>query len=159
MPILGEGKIGYFERIYDLVNPDEVAPILPFPCLRPRRTDDLFLEYRAHLIDRLMVEPRNILYVPEQNPFAVYRQVVAAVAHYSEALLPVGGCQVILSALSSKLISLGCLLAAYELKRMKFTVGIAHVNSTGYTMTKSPQTIKVPNLFEVWLTGDCYDQI
>ncbi|MDO8579229.1 MAG: hypothetical protein Q7R50_08670 [Dehalococcoidales bacterium] len=156
MPILGEGKVSHFERIYDLVNPDEVAPILPFPCLRPRRTDDLFVEYRSHLMDRLRIEPRNFLFVPEQNPFGVYRQVTTAVKHYSDALQPLGGCKVILSALSSKLISLGCLLAAYELKRMDLTVGIAHVHSTGYRMAGTmPDRV---SLFEAWLSGDCYEK-
>lgn len=154
MPILGEGKASHFEIICDLVNPDEVVPILPFPCLNPRRTDKLFIEYRADLMDRLRVEPRNFLYVPEQNPFGVYRQVTSAVQHYAEALSPLGGCKFVLSALSSKLISLGCLLAAYELKKSNLAVGIAHVNSSGYEMTG--QTPKESDLFEVWLAGDSY---
>ncbi len=157
MPILGEGKGNHFERICDLVNPDEVVPILPFPCLNPRRTDKLFIEYRADLMDRLRVEPRNFLYVPEQNPFGVYRQVTSAVQHYAEALYPLGGCKFVFSALSSKLISLGCLLAAYELKKSNLAVGIAHVNSSGYAMTnKMP---KETDLFEVWLAGDSYAQV
>lgn len=156
MPILGEGKVPHFVKIYDLVNPDEVVPILPFPCMRPRRSDDLFAAYREVLIDRLRIEPRNLMYVPEQNPFGVCREIIAAVQHYSDALRPLGGCKIILSALSSKLISLGCLLAAYELKRMNRTVGIAHVQSSGYAMVgRIPPEV---SLFEVWLTGECYER-
>ena len=79
MPILGEDKLGHFERINDLIVPDEIAPILPFPCANPRRTDDLILEYRSYLFDVLRIEPTNFIYVPEQNPFGVYREIVSAI--------------------------------------------------------------------------------
>lgn len=157
MPILGEGKIGHFERIYDLIIPDEIAPILPFPCASPRRTDNLILEYRSHLFDRLRVEPTNFIYVPEQNPFGVYREIVSAILHYSEALSALGTCKIVISALSSKLLSLGALLAAYDLKQADYPVGIAHVHASGYTMTDG----KLPQLpegehFEVWIAGEPY---
>lgn len=158
MPILGEGKIGHFERIYDLVSPDEIAPILPFPCANPRRTDDLILEYRPYLFDRLRIEPTNLIYVPEQNPFGVYREITAAVRHYNDALRTLGGCKIVISALSSKLLSLGALLAAYDLKQAAHPVGIAHVHAVGYTIHGGP-TSRGPeeDLFEVWIAGDPYD--
>ena len=158
MPILGEGKIGHFERIYDLIVPDEIAPILPFPCANPRRTDDLILEYRPYLFDRLRIEPTNFIYVPEQNPFGVYRELLSAIKHYSSSLSPLGRCKIVISALSSKLLSLGALLAAYDLKQAGYPVGIAHVHADGYTMTNviSQQT-STDNLFEVWIAGEPYD--
>ncbi len=156
MPILGEGKTPHFERIYDLVTPDEIVPAFPFPCANPRRTDDLLLEYRPYLFDRLRVEPANFMYVPEQNPFGVYREIVSAVRHYADALAPLGGCKVVISTLSSKLLSLGGLLAAYELKRIGYSVGIAHVESEGYEIAaNTPETVS-DNLFEVWVAGEPY---
>ena len=159
MPILGEGKIGHFERIYDLIVPDEIAPILPFPCANPRRTDDLILEYRTYLFDRLRIEPTNFIYVPEQNPFGVYREILAAIKHYTDALGALGGCKIVISALSSKLLSLGALLAAYDLKQADYPVGIAHVHADGYSMQSEalPQT-SPKDLFEVWLAGEPYDR-
>ena len=159
MPILGEGKIGHFERIYDLIVPDEIAPILPFPCANPRRTDDLILEYRTYLFDRLRIEPTNFIYVPEQNPFGVYREILAAIKHYTDALGALGGCKIVISALSSKLLSLGALLAAYDLKQADYPVGIAHVHADGYSMQSEalPQT-SAKDLFEVWLAGEPYDR-
>ena len=131
MPILGEGKIGHFERINDLVKPDEIAPVLPFPCSDPRRTDDLILQYREVLFDHLRVEATNLIHAPEQNPFGVYREIVSAATHYINAMEILDGCKVVLSVLSSKLLSVGTLLAAYDLKQAGHTVGIAHVQAGG----------------------------
>ena len=158
MPILGEGKIGHFERIYDLVVPDEIAPILPFPCANPRRTDELILEYRSYLFDRLRIEPTNFIYVPERNPFGVYREIRSAIIHYTDALQAIGRTKFVISALSSKLLSLGALLAAYDLKQADYPVGIAHVNSGGYKIHSGPlpQT-SAEDLFEVWIAGEPYD--
>ena len=158
MPILGEGKIGHFERIYDLIVSDEIAPILPFPCANPRRTDDLILEYRPYLFDRLRIEPTNFIYVPEQNPFGVYRELLSAIKHYSSSLSALGRCKIVISALSTKLLSLGALLAAYDLKQAGYPVGIAHVHADGYTMPNvTSQQTSTDNLFEVWIAGEPYD--
>lgn len=157
MPILGEGKIGHFERINDLIVPDEIAPILPFPCANPRRTDDLILEYRSYLFDVLRIEPTNFIYVPEQNPFGVYREIVSAIRHYTDALSALGRCKIVISALSSKLLSLGALLAAYDLKQADYPVGIAHVHADGYTMTgEDLKKDTAGELFEVWIAGEPY---
>lgn len=158
MPILGEGKSRHFERIYDLVVPDEIAPVIPFPCAHPRRTDDLILEYRALLFDQLRIEPSNFIFAPEQNPFAVYRVILSAIEGYTASLEPLGQCKVVISALSSKLLSLGALLAAYDLKKANYPVGIAHVHASGYAM--SSETLPHPSagtLYEVWIAGEPYD--
>ena len=158
MPILGEGMVSQFRRIYDLVTPGEIVPILPFPCTDPRRTDNLLLEYRSYLFDRLRIEPTNFIYVPEQNPFGVYREIVSAVKHYADALAPLGGCKVVISALSSKLLSLGGLLAAYDLKHQEYIVGIAHVEAEGYTMSdNTPKEDHSGDLFDIWIAGEPYD--
>ena len=156
MPILGEGKLGHFDRIYNLVAPDEIAPIIPFPCMNPRRSDNLILEYRRHIFDTHRIEPSNFIYVPERNPFGVYREIRSAVQHYSNSLQTLGGCKVVLSALSSKLLSLGALLAAYELKRAEHAVGIAHVHSLGYNMHTPAARSNNGEVFEVWIAGEPY---
>lgn len=156
IPILGEDQAGELERIYDLVHPDEICPVLPFSSGDPRRGDNLILEYRRLLFDRFRVEPHNIIFASENNPFAVYRELTKTVIQYHNALHPLKGCKVVISALSSKLLSLGALLTAYELRTL---VGIAHVEVSGYVMPISdPDMLNNirEELFEIWLAGECY---
>lgn len=156
IPILGESQRGELERIYDLVHPDEICPVLLFPSSDPRRGDNLILEYRELLFDRFRVEPDNIIYASEKNPFEVYRQLNKTTTQYKNALHPLNGCKVVISALSSKLLSLGALLAGYE---MRDVVGIAHVESSGYVMSTDIDISLVhEELYEIWLTGECYER-
>lgn len=156
IPILGEEQGVQLERIYNLVIPDEICPVFPSPSVDPRRGDNLLIGYREYLFDQLLVEPRNIIYAAEQNPFDVYRQIHRTVQHYNEALKPLGGCKVAISALSSKLLSIGALLSAYELKNAGLSVGIANIEAQGYQLEGETEFIKT-ELFTLWLAGDCYD--
>lgn len=161
IPVLGERQHAQLERIYDLVMPDEIAPVLPSPSVNPRRADDLLLEYRELLFDRLRVEPGNFIFAAERNPFEVYRQIRRAILHYKEALEPLGGCRAVLSALSTKLLSVGALLVAYELKRSKVEVGIAHVECQGYSLEQGSSgdgdLSSESELHGLWLWGECYE--
>jgi len=42
--------------LYFSYPPDEICPVLPFPALNPRRGDNLVLEYRDLLFDRLRID-------------------------------------------------------------------------------------------------------
>jgi hypothetical protein len=156
IPLLGENQDIQIERISELVKPDETCPALPSPARNPRRGDNLVQTYHTLLFDRLQVDPRNFLYVSETNPFEVYRQIRKVVFHYRKVLEPLGGCKVILSSLSSKLLSLGALLVAYELIG---EVGVAHVGAEGFVMRGHPDGRPLPSrpeLFSLWLDGECY---
>jgi len=157
IPILGEFQIRQLEKIFNLVNPEEICPILPSPSVNPRRGDDLLIEYRDFLFDRLNVEPRNIIYAAEQNPFEVYKQIIRTFKHYNEVLLPLGGCKVAISAVSSKLMSIGALLAAYELKNCGASIGIANVETREYGFDSSLNSTNNSVLFTLWLKGECYE--
>lgn len=159
IPLLGEGQAPQLQRIYDLVTPDEICPVLPHPSLNPRRGDDLVREYRSLLFDQLQIEPRNFIYASERNPFEVYRQLMRTILHYRVALEPVGGCKAVLSALSTKLMSLGALLTAHDLKQHKIDIAIAQVESHGHTMTNDAKGWRPAQseLFGLWLSGECYD--
>jgi hypothetical protein len=160
IPSLGEGQSEQLERIHTLINPEEICPILPSPSLDPRRSDDLLLEYRELLFDRWHVEPRNIIYASEQNPFDAYRQIHRAVRHYDRALHPLGGCKTVVSAQTSKLLSIGTLLAAYELKQNAMSIGLAHVEAQGYEVSSNineTSATKEGELFTLWLAGECYE--
>jgi hypothetical protein len=155
IPVLGEGRTAQFDRIYDLVKPDEVCPILPSPSRNPRRGDDIVLEYRDLLFDQLRVDPRNIIYASESNPFEVYRQIRQASLHYRDVMQLIGGCRISLSALCGKLMSLGVMLVAYELKANNIlNVGVAHIECQGYEMPSEP----LLNIEQVglWVAGECY---
>ncbi|MCL6447906.1 MAG: hypothetical protein K6U04_07100 [Armatimonadetes bacterium] len=160
IPILGEGQRGQLERIYTLVNPDEICPVFPSPSLNPRRGDELLIEYRELLFDQWRIEPKNIIYASEQNPFEAYRQIHRTVCHYNRSLGPLGGCKSVISAVSSKLLSIGALLAVYELKETGMSVGLAHVEAQGYEIDEIENVGCINDqveLFTLWLAGDCYE--
>jgi hypothetical protein len=140
------------------VTPDEICPVLPSPAQDPRESDNIVLEYRDFLFDQLRVEPRNIIYASESNPFEVYRQIMRSVRHYKRALAPLSGCKAVVSAMSSKLSSLGALLAAYELHSSlgdrHVDVGVAHVEAQGYAIAQHDGP--PPTLYNLWLAGECY---
>ena len=154
IPILGEGRKTQFDRIYDLVKPDEVCPVLPFPARNPRRGDDIVMEYQNLLFDQLRIDPRNIIYASEFNSFDVYRQVRGTALHYHKVLDLIGGCSIALSAMCSKVMSLGILLVAYEFKPSEVEVGIAHIECQGYQIPDNPQIEVEP--VGMWLAGECY---
>ena len=159
MPLLGEGQEQQFKVIQDFVKPNEVLPVLPSPARNLRRSDDLVTEYREILFDSLRLDPRNFIYGHEQNPFVVYRQIHSVIERYSRSLKPLGGARFVLSALSSKLMSLGPLLVAYELKP-KNIVGLAHVASNGYqfdTPQPNETSANETELFGLWLAGAYYE--
>lgn len=161
LPVLGLGQQLQLEQIQADVKPDEICPVLPSPALNPREADDLMLAYRELVFDRLRVEPRNIIYASESNPFEVYRQIMKSVRHYKKALAPLGGCRAVISAMSSKLSSLGALLAAYELQtgvgESHVDVGVAHVEAQGYSLKSSSPGSQAATLYSLWLAGECYD--
>lgn len=162
IPLLGRGQSVQLERAYELVNPNEICPLLPSPARNPREADDLVLEYRELLFDQLRVEPQNIIYASEANPFEVYRQLMRSMVGYQQALRPLGGCKVVLSAMSSKLLSVGALLSAYELSqwrkgRDRIDVGVAHVDAQGYRIAEMGQEDSATELFSLWLCGECYE--
>lgn len=158
IPVLGKRQTLQLDKIHSLVSPDEICPLLPSPSQDPREGDALVIEYIDLLFDKFRVEPRNIIYAAESNPFEVYRQLMRSILHYQQALNPLGGCKVALSAMSSKLASIGVLLAAYELGRRdpKVIVGVAHVESQGYRVEQETGPAPAPTLFTMWLSGECY---
>ena len=157
IPLLGEGQRAQLQRIHDLVVPDEICPVLPSPSHNPRRGDNLVMEYHDLLFDRLRVEPRNFIFCSEQNPFEVYRQITRAIRGYRESLSPLGGSKFVLSALSSKLLSVGALLVAYDFKTAKIDIGIAHVECHGYHMEDAAVKSRPLDRGEpvgLWLSGE-----
>ena len=89
----------------------------------------------------------------------MYRQLRRAVLHYADALNPLGGSSAVVSANSSKLLSVGALLAAYELKCLNVDIALAHVEAHGYTVKNLNEMDRLTDeskLHGLWLSGDCY---
>ena len=156
IPVLGENRTRELERIHQKIDPAETCPVVPSPSDDPRRGDLLLLEYRD-VLGRIGIDPRNMIYASEQNPFDVYRQIYDAIVHYDRVLKPLGIYRFAISPMSSKLMSVGAFLAAYELTYERdIGPGIALVGAAGYRFeaTTGPRT---PNLFTVWVSGECYE--
>lgn len=160
LPILGEGTSKQITAAYEKIKPNEICPVLPFPSRDPRRSDALLIEYHQLLFDELNIEGQNIIYVPEQNPFEVYRTLSQTIKDYNETLDVLKGCDIVISAFSSKLLSIGALLCAYEFKTDgTIKVGILNVDSSGYEITEGGLEEKLPErseLFLIWLAGEPY---
>ena len=152
LPMLGENRLTQFDRIHDRVKPDEICPVLPSPSRDPRRADDIVIEYRERLFDQHHLDGRGFIYAAERNPFEAYRQLRRALKRYDEVFGLLGGCRVAISPLSSKLMSLGALLVAYELKERGHGVGISHIECQGYALAGEPPAAE---LFGLWLAGEC----
>lgn len=151
VPVLGAGAGEELRALTTLLEPDEVCPVLPFPSRNPRRGDELILEHRALLIDELQFEPRNVLYASETNPFDLYRQLVWLAARYRTALDPLGGATIVVSEHTSKILSLGVLLAAHEA-----AIVVGHVRPMAYRLDGSGLADRKPIIYTAWLTGQPY---
>ncbi|MDE0269192.1 MAG: hypothetical protein OXI96_09235 [Acidimicrobiaceae bacterium] len=154
VPILGEGRIEELESIWGDITPDEVFPVLPFPSLNPRRADDLLLEYREFFFDEIEVETRNFIHASESNPFDLYRSLKMLNARYQDVLEGLGRAEFVLSSHSSKLLSVGALIAGHE-----FQMQILHVSSTRSWLdldTDFDQMQSDGILSDIWLTGAPY---
>ena len=150
-PVLGERQPAALRKIYEMLGPAEVKPFLPFPSRNARRGDELVAEYHSLLFDTWQVDPRGFIYADERDPFDIYRQLGDLAAEYTRSLTPLGTANTVVSAHSSKLLSLGVLLAAFE-----HNLAVVHVEPTGYSLDETAVGLEANELFEVWLTGEAY---
>lgn len=158
-PVLGEGQKLRLQRIYEKLQPDEICPVIPFPSQNPRRGDALIEEYRATLFEEYRVDPRNILYASESNPFEAYRQLFGAIERYKTALKDLDYCRVVISPLSSKVLSVGALLAAYDHRSSPtghFHVGMHYVEA-GIYQPPAAAVERPYELISMWIVGEWED--
>lgn len=163
IPILGEKQTEQFDKIKRKLNPVDICPVLPFPSENLRRGDSLIVEYQDKLFNDTDFEAKNIVYVDESNPFQVYRIMNQTIDRYYQSFQLLDGCKIIVSALSSKLLTLGAFLAVYEKKKEEVNIGIIHVESMGNDLDPVYDEMKLEvdkhnKLFELWLTGKPYDE-
>ncbi|GAA4149430.1 hypothetical protein GCM10022217_01310 [Chryseobacterium ginsenosidimutans] len=162
--ILGEKQLEQYEKIRSSVNPVSTCAILPFPSKDLRRGDDLINHYQDKLLNDKDFDVKNIIYADEQNPFQVYRLIRNTIERHSLSLNIFGGTKVIVSALSSKLLTVGAFLAVYETKsfeheRKNLRIGIKHVDSISHKFVDENDKVEIlknNELFHMWIAGEPY---
>jgi hypothetical protein len=119
-PILGENRLGQFNTVMNaaaaIPADAEICPVIPHPSRDLRRAEQLLIEYKSLLFDKLEIPVSNALYVSESNPFEAYRQLFSAMDRYRRSLTILGGCRLAVTPLSSKLVTLGAGLACFEMR-------------------------------------------
>jgi hypothetical protein len=157
-PVLGENQTDRLIRIRENLDPDEICPVVPFPSREPRRGDEIIDQHRQVLFDDFQAEPRNILRASEYNPFEAYKQLFAAMDRYRRALHELGGCKAFVSPVSSKLLSVGALLACYDhlhgtVSGNRLMVGIPYVETAIYGDPVIDGEIQT-ELYAMWIRGE-----
>ena len=162
MPLLGENRVPQVQKVESSIPAwAEICPVLPHPSRDPRRGDQLLLEYAGSLIGRREIPFSNILYVHEANPFEAYRQLLEAMQRYQKTMAVVGGCRLVVTPLSSKLITIGAALACFEMKHCakddRSSVAIPYAEPKRYVADVAELRASKPEISALILTGEAYD--
>lgn len=136
-PILGEVNSTFLDKYYYYLKTnsrdiDEICPVVPFPSVNIRRADSILSQYSKMLFSDWRVDKKNIIYASETNPVLVCESLFEATMSYKSALAPLGECKFVFSAITSKLMTIGMLLAAYDLKSKGNNVSILGISNKGY---------------------------
>lgn len=158
-PVLAGNKSISLRKLYDQIGPKDIYPILPFPSKNPRDDDDLLLEYRQIFASEWNLNPMNMIYAAEDDPLDVYRSLFSLHEQQEEALAPLGGISMVVSALSSKIASIGVFMAAFE-KDMAIVHPIGRHDppsnmTLAYWDNGKMKALK-ENLHSIWLAGEPY---
>jgi hypothetical protein len=155
IPLLGEGRSEEIQRVFEFLRPNEICPVLPSPSDDPRRSDDLVVELRDLLFEVMGVDARNFIYASEWNPFDLFRSLRLIKEHYAPLLEPLGQVRFAVSSHSSKLLSLGALLAAYE-----HDFAVVHTTPSGYFMRNGTDVAALrqhDRVFCAWIDGSPFE--
>lgn len=165
-PILGEGRTSQFEKVASLAeipSDAEICPVVPHPSKDPRRGDNLLLEFRLPLFASRQTPMSNVMYAHESLPFEAYRQVRNAIERYLVSLQSLGGCRILVTPLSSKLITIAAGLACFEMKPVgeaaSYALGIPYAAPTRYGASRQDLLSSRPELSALLLTGSAYSRV
>lgn len=150
-PVLGGQAHSQLRSIANHRDWTLIHPVLPFPSRNPRRGDELVASYHALLFDEWQTEPEDFIYADEQNPFDIYQALISLAVSVRTSLDSIGTPQILVSSHSSKLLSLGVLLAAVEER-----LGVVHVQPSNYFIDSNSSYASAGELYEIWLTGEPY---
>ena len=157
IPLLGENHEQELAKIYDNFKPVDVCPVLPFPSVNPRRSEDILITYMEFFKRIEIDEPQNYTYADERNPFELYSIISDLIKNYKKTLAPITQCVCFgIATLTSKLLSLGALLTGLEnSKEISF-----YTSSPVSYQVKNLETLKTLNKnsqsYMMWITGEAY---
>ena len=152
LPQLANGRAATLRRIYESINPDEVCAILPFPATHPRLGDSLLEELLGSDGFPWQMDARSIVHADEDDPLDLYRTVLRLHALREPVFREVGGSQLILSPVGSKVMALGALMAALEKD-----LPVVYLEDFSYELQGSlDDKLAPPELMHVWLEGVPY---
>ena len=130
--------------------------------IRRARYSDAFCafwvrEYNDFLTDTLKVEPQNLLYAPERDPFELYDRLEKLMKDYKDTLRLIEG-QICFgfALLTSKLLALGVLLIGLKYND---EVQVYNVNSSKYDIADKRKIIEAnehSEPFLMWINGEPY---
>jgi len=150
----GNSQRSILDKLYKFVDPDETCPILPFPARNPRLPDELLEEYLIEIQSTWQVDPGDLVYAHESDPLDVYRAILRLDDIRKRVFREVGGSQIVLSPLGSKVLGIGALMAA-----LARDFPVAYVEAIEYRVELAMMNARHPNAAEivhVWLHGEAY---
>jgi hypothetical protein len=156
LPQLVPGQVGVLRQIYNSIQPSphDVCPILPFPAADQRAVDALLVEYRTEL-GAWEVDPRDVVYAHEGDPLDLYRTILKMDSGRRRIFQEIGGSQIVLSPVGSKVLSFGALMAAVE---RDFPV--IYVEAIDYQIDEDRLAADADRgeMVHIWLHGEAYAQ-
>lgn len=100
------------------------------------------------------IDPRNVIYVGEDDPVDVYRTILRIEEQRRPVFADTIGSSIVLSPVGSKAVALGALMAAIET-----SLAVAYVEAIAYDVpanTEDGVNDTEGPLIHVWLQGDAY---
>lgn len=141
-------------RLHDLVSPNDICPILPFPSANPKTGDHLVEEFIFELLTSWDMDVTNLIFADESNPLDLYRTVLDIDDRRTKIFEELGGSLQILSPEGTRLLSIGALMAALDRN-----LPVVYVESISYTFANSGNAgtgTDQASLVHVWLEGEAY---
>ena len=155
LPQLVRGQNFALDLMYQMVQPHDVCPILPFPASDPKLPDHLIESFATEMESGWQVDPRNIVYADEKNPLDLYRAILR-IDDARKVIFESIGSQIVLSPIGSKLLSLGALLAALERGFQVVYVEAVEYKVDFDALERHRQ--EPGTLAHLWLQGEAYGQ-
>ena len=160
LPAISSSESSRLEKIHNQIEREcaEICPILPFPAKNLRRADEIIMQMRSILFERMLVSENNLLLCDEQSPFDIYRKILEVDDYYKttlSALDGLGDITTVVSPLASKMLSLGMLLAAIERK-----LPVSYTEAGSYQIDGDLSVVSIEDAgspVEIWLTGEPYE--
>lgn len=160
-PLLAKNYSSCLKKLHEEICPNDIYPVFPFPSRNSREDDDLLIEYQEIFENEWGLNPLNLIYASEDDPLDVYRSLHKLYIQQEDTLKPMGGVFLVVSALSSKISSIGAFMAAADEERVAVAHSIGRHDppqsmSLDFWGTKNVSNF-IRNLHSIWLSGEPYE--